>query len=145
VIRIVEPTELPALSKLARASFEAQLAPQFSEAGREEYLRFTTPEAMAARAAAGHQFLASRLGEHWIVMAEVRESTHLVMLFVAPDFLGAGYGSGMLARVLAMGVETVNAAPPARGFYERAGFAAQGEEQEKNGIRFVPMRWKGER
>jgi predicted GNAT family N-acyltransferase len=34
---------------------------------------------------------------------------------------------------------TVNASSYARAFYEHAGFCATAEEQEKDGIRFIPM------
>lgn len=37
---------------------------------------------------------------------------------------------------------TVNAATPAKGFYEKLGFVRLKEEQDVGGIRFIPMALK---
>lgn len=140
MIRPAKPDELPQLAALARASFAEAIAPLLSAEGRAEYQRFASEAAVAERDAAGHAFFACEDGGRLVAMAEVRDDAHLVMLFVAPEHQGRGWGARLLAHVLAAGVETVHASPNARAFYAQAGFEALQAEQEKNGIRFVPMR-----
>ena len=59
---------------------------------------------------------------------------------------GGGHGAAVLAelhrqaRRRGLSEVELHAQLPARGFYERAGYAAVGEEFEEAGIRHVPMR-----
>lgn len=124
---------------LVLASFEAEVAPLLGVAGRFEYSRFTRVATMTKRLRAGNRFWVVEQDGKAVAMAETREDTHLVMLFVRPDLFGQGHGRALLNHVLELGVRTVSASPNAVGFYEKAGFAATDELQEKNGLRYVPM------
>jgi predicted GNAT family N-acyltransferase len=63
-----------------------------------------------------------------------------------PDVRGCGHGSAVLAelhrqaQLLGLPGTELHAQVGARGFYERAGYAAVGEEYEEAGIRHVTMR-----
>ena len=156
LIRRATPEELPALGALAWASFEAKIVQMTSNEGITEYRRFCTFDAMLARMQEGNSFW---LGEveraveaeadgGVVAMAETRDGSHLVMLFVDPGALGQGFGRAMLEEVLKSeqlahgtnGEWTVSSSPNAVGFYAAAGFAPNGPEQIKNGLRFQPMR-----
>lgn len=145
MIRAVRPEELPLLREIALASFELAVAPLLGEDGRAEYERFTEPAAMSARASAGHEFFVYEQEGAILAMSEVRDRIHLVMLFVDPTAQGRGCGGALLAHALELGVATVAASPNAVDFYARHGFRPTGEEQRKNGLRFVPMRIAGGR
>jgi predicted GNAT family N-acyltransferase len=63
-----------------------------------------------------------------------------------PDVRGRGHGAAVLAelhrqaQLLGLPGTELHAQVGARGFYERAGYAAVGEEYEEAGIRHVTMR-----
>jgi len=152
LIRRATPEELPALGALAWASFEAKIVQWTSDEGIAEYRRFCAFDAMLARMQEGNSFwlgeLEGEVGGAVVAMAETRDGSHLVMLFVDPGALGKGYGKAMLEEVLkteplahgTSGAWTVSSSPNAIGFYAAAGFAPNGAEQIKNGLRFQPMR-----
>jgi predicted GNAT family N-acyltransferase len=64
----------------------------------------------------------------------------------APEVRGLGHGTAVLAELhrqaelLGLAGTELHAQVSARGFYERAGYAAVGEEYEEAGIRHVTMR-----
>lgn len=156
LIRRATQDELPALGALAWTSFEAKVVPWTGNEGIAEYRRFCACDAMLARMHEGNSFW---LGEvkrtveaesdgAVVAMAETRDGSHLVMLFVDPGELGHGYGKAMLDAILKAeqlvhgtnGEWTVSSSPNAVGFYAKAGFALSGPEQIKNGLRFQSMR-----
>ena len=139
MIRPATPDEFPALRALVLASFEAEVAELLGQAGRLEYSRYTRVSTMKQRMIAGNRFWLLEDAGKGVAMAETREDSHLVMLFVHPERFGQGYGRMLLEHALQLGVRTVSASPNAVGFYERAGFKPTDEEQTKNGLRFVPM------
>lgn len=145
MIRAAHPEELPLLREIALASFEVAVAPLLGEDGRAEYASFTESAAMAARASAGHEFFVWEQEGALLAMAEVRDRNHLVMLFVDPRAQGRGCGGALLRHALELGIATVAASPNAVDFYARHGFQPTGEEQQKNGLRFVPMQIAGGR
>jgi GNAT superfamily N-acetyltransferase len=148
LIRPATPDELPALSTLAWDSFEAKIVPLTGDEGIAEYRRFCAVDAMAARQREGNAFWLGEIEGELLAMAETRDGSHLVMLFVELASLGCGYGKTMLEAVLnaeqlacgTSGAWTVSSSPNAVGFYSAAGFTPTGVEQIKNGIRFLPMR-----
>lgn len=145
MIRAAHAEELPVLREIALAAFACEVAPLLGEEGRAEYKRFTQPQAMEERVRSGNEFFVWVAGESIRAMSEVRDRSHLVMLFVDPDAQGQGHGRDLLEHALQIGVVTVSSSPNAVDFYAQHGFQPTGEEQEKNGLRFVPMRFEGER
>ena len=79
----------------------------------------------------------------------LRNETHITLAFVQKDYHNQGIGKALFEHVLheisatnnSASTITVNASPYAVGFYEKLGFTATSEEQEKHGIRFVPMKY----
>jgi GNAT superfamily N-acetyltransferase len=148
MIRRATPEELPTLIALAWASFEAKIVPLTGNEGIAEYRRFCSADATQARMKTGNSFWLGEIDGEACAMAETRDGSHLVMLFVQPNSLGRGYGKAMLEAVLkaeqqahgSSGAWTVSSSPNAVGFYAAAGFAPTGPEQIKNGLRFLPMR-----
>lgn len=74
--------------------------------------------------------------------ATCNHGTHIALLFVNGGFQKIGVGKRlveeMTARCPAEKI-TVNAAPSAAKFYSRLGFVAVDTEQERDGIRYIPM------
>jgi predicted GNAT family N-acyltransferase len=82
-----------------------------------------------------------------IGVVEVRENSHIALLFVEGSHQKNGTGKGLLK----MAIETcqtrnpgtrritVNSSPNAVTAYQNMGFNATKQEQAVNGIRFIPM------
>lgn len=145
MIRVAHAEELPVLREIALAAFEREVAPLLGQDGRDEYERFTQPRVMEERAQLGDEFFVVVEGDTIRAMSELRERSHLVMLFVDPDAQGQGYRRALLEHAIGLGAETVSSSPNSVEFYARHGFQATDREQTKNGLRFVPMRFAGGR
>lgn len=133
-----------ALSALAWRVFDRDVAPLYTAAGCEAFRQFASTDAMVGRAADNARWVALARGEI-VGMLEVRDGTHVAMLFVDGDWQRRGISRRLL--VAAFGpvdgwpMLTVNSAPDAVGAYERLGFVATaGQQEADNGIRFIPMR-----
>ena len=66
----------------------------------------------------------------------------VALLFVRKQFQHQGIGTQLVGQAQQLSVDgglTVHAAPSAVGAYRQWGFAPQGEEQETDGIRYLPM------
>lgn len=70
---------------------------------------------------------------------------HIVLYFVKAEAQGRGIGRALWEHLLAHSVcpaYTVNASLYAALIYERLGFAVMGDEQETDGIRYIPMKFE---
>ena len=87
--------------------------------------------------------------ENIVGVMTLRKETHIMLAFVHKDYHNKGIGKKLFEHVLhevcsansSISAFTVNSSPYAVGFYEKLGFIATSEEQEKHGIRYVPMRY----
>lgn len=130
------------LSALACRVFDEFIATSFSQAGRDAYYRFAARESLAARSDATQRWVALD-GDVVVGMLEVRDGSHVSMLFIEGAYQRRGVGRRLLAA--AFGTDwpllTVNSAPNAVGAYERLGFVtAAPMQQSPDGIAYVPMR-----
>ena len=139
--------ELAEIAGFARRVYDAAIAPDESEEGRATYARYADAVAMAARAERHAWWTAratGRDGGALVGVLEVRDGMHVSMLFVDPARQRAGIGRRLLAAAFgppaAWPELTVNSTPGAVGAYERLGFRSMDVLQERNGLRFVPMR-----
>ena len=145
VIRPMRAGEETAVIDLVKRVFEATVAPHYSEAGVQEFYTYAAPEPLASRQQSDHFVLVAEQDRRLIGMIEMRHTEHVAMLFTEPQ--GRGTGRRLLQTALAVSVSqnpglsrvTVHSSPNAVSAYERLGFRATDQEQELNGIRFVPM------
>lgn len=147
VIRILEPGEVAVASQLVVQVFNRFVAPQFPPEGREEFLSYATPEALAQRLSEGNLMLAAYSGTRLKAFLEMREPAHIAFFFTDGLVQGRGIGKRLLRRALELYREqkgdfrrvTVNASLNALEAYRRLGFEPTDEMQTHNGISFVPM------
>lgn len=140
--------ETPALAELVGRVFDAFVAADFTPQGVMEFRNFIAPEKMAARMAAESTVYVAHSGEALAGMVELNHPEHIALLFVDQAYQGQGVARALLglciseARLHQPGLPemTVNASLYAVEAYRRLGFERTGAEQEKNGLRFVPMR-----
>lgn len=146
VIEPLCPAREPEALALVRAVFNADVAPGFSEEGRATFHEFVRLFAFSRRPADAFA-LTARRGDALVGVVEVVEGSHVALLFVDSARQRCGVGAELVRRAAAACLKrnpgldrlTVNASPNAVDAYRRMGFLPTDREQEKNGIRFVPM------
>jgi predicted GNAT family N-acyltransferase len=135
---------------LVREVFDECVAGDCSEEGRAEFMRCIEPEAIRKRLDDGAVALVACLGDRIVGMIEMRDTKHICLFFTATAHQGQGIGKRLLkeaidrCRKLNSGIEevTVNSSRYSLNIYRRWGFEETADEQEKNGIRFIPMALK---
>ncbi len=145
VYRSMKPGEEEAVANLAERVFSQFVAPDYSDEGVREFLRYAAPDQISQRLQAGHFLLVAEEQGELVGLIEMRHCEHVAMLFVARQ--GRGVGRELVHRAIARcrrdssGIArvTVHSAPGAVEIYAHLGFQTAGPEQTENGIRFVPM------
>jgi GNAT superfamily N-acetyltransferase len=138
------PSEAAAVSLLAREVFIQFVAAQYEAEGVEEFGRYESAEAFSQRQEPDHVSLVAERDGELIGMLQLRESSHVAMLFIRPSCQRQGIGRALLAAASALVGDpdrafTVSASPNAVTAYERLGFTPTAPEQLLRGIRYVPM------
>jgi GNAT superfamily N-acetyltransferase len=147
-VREIDTAQVTEVLDLVLGVFREHIAPLYPPAGAAEFERYASTDAQARRLASGHLLFVAETDQEGILgVAELREFRHLSMFFVKTAYQRRGVGRKLLAAIVARCKRaspassqlTVHASPNSVSAYRRLGFASQGPEQEKNGIRFVPM------
>ncbi|WP_462154297.1 GNAT family N-acetyltransferase [Pseudoalteromonas piscicida] len=142
-INAIQGEDADAIERLMREVSEADVLPDFSQLGKDTYLNEILPEVTQVMCNANFVGAKALLNGELIGFALLRDGNYLTHLFVAKSAQGKGIGRQLLETVLASTTaaqvslcSSLNAA----SFYLALGFQATGQEAQKNGIRFVPMR-----
>ena len=121
-------------------------APDYDQEGIGSFLNFISDEHLRLFCQLEEfRMYGAYLGEHLIGVCLMRCGGHVSLLFVETHYHKKGIGSKLLSYVTEEAKKkglkklTVNAAPAAVGFYEKKGFTPTGPEQQKDGVRFLPM------
>jgi len=143
----MKPGEESEVFDLVFRTFSEFIAPHYSRAGVLEFLKYIRPGFLLERLQKDHFFLLATAQRKIIGIIEVRESSHISLLFVDRQFQQRGIARELLRRTLRICLKkkpdlskiTVNASPNSVRIYQRLGFRPAGSEQVKKGIRFTPM------
>jgi GNAT superfamily N-acetyltransferase len=147
-IRPILPEDIPSATDLVRRVFQESVAPLYGPEGVREFMAYASLEPFTQRLRENHlAFVAEDESRTIVGVVEVRDHRHLSLLFVETAHQKKGIGRALIAsaieacRAAGPGLRglTVNASPNSVGAYQKTGFVAVEPEQEKNGIRFVPM------
>jgi len=147
-IRPIVAADADNAAGLVRRVFSEHVAPLFIPEGIGEFHAYTSPEAFKVRLGTRHSgFVAENRSGEIVGLVEIRDSAHLSLLFVSSLLQGRGIGGALVQEAVDLCRKaaptctaiTVNASPNSVRAYERFGFLPTGPEQERNGIRFVPM------
>ncbi|KPK36871.1 MAG: hypothetical protein AMJ65_15655 [Phycisphaerae bacterium SG8_4] len=139
--------EQAAVADFVLRVFAEFVGPLYSQEGIAQFKKFACAGALADRFRAGNLFLLAESGQRIIGVIEVRQHSHVGLLFVEKSFQRKGIARELLGRSVEICRKrnpdiqriTVNSSPNAVAAYQKIGFKAVEEEQLQNGMRFVPM------
>jgi len=149
VVKEVPGEDLARAIDLVNNVFSEFVAPGYSEQGRntfESYLKGKLQE-VSADLKTGHKKMWAYYREGEIIGVIATQGTsHISLMFVDKRYHRKGIARQMFCAVLEdikrnekLVQVTVNSSPYAVKAYEHLGFAKTDDEQEKDGIIFVPM------
>ena len=146
-IRPVKRHEWDPAMQLAWDTFLIYEAPDYTVRGVHNFKNFVRDPLLKKMYIYGEYIAIGAFVDGRIVgIIGVRNTNHVSLLFVDKDYQHMGIASALLKRYFkdarAEGITsvTVNSSPYAVGFYHKIGFVSLGDEMEKDGIRFTPMR-----
>jgi len=148
ITRRMTPDEAERVSSFVRKVFGAFVAPHYSPEGIQEFYRYIDPELLARRIQSDHVVWVTESNDQLVGMIEMRNLSHISLLFVAGEAQRGGIARRLLQEALEWNNRngrdlrevTVHSTPNAVEAYERLGFHAEGPEQNIHGLRFVPMK-----
>ncbi len=147
-VRALRPDEIPTAADLVAGVFTQSVAPLYRAEGIREFLSYASHDSLERRLRENLEVLVAVDDVEAIVgVVGIRDHSHISLLFVEGEDQRRGIGRRLVAAAVAacqdadpgLAEVTVNASPNSVEAYQRYGFIARGPEQEKNGIRFVPM------
>ena len=145
--RPMQPGEAQTVCDLVERVFGEYVAPGYETAGVRAFVEYAQPGLLQQRSENDHFVLLATLGEAIVGMIEVREYRHVTLFFVDRAHQRQGIARELMERALricrqnnpTLAEVTVNSSPYARPVYQRLGFYATRLEQEKSGVRYIPM------
>ena len=147
-IRAMSEEDVEGGIELVMNVFNDFVAPDFRPEGIASFAEWANPAAFAERLRGRYLALVAVQRDRIVGVIEWMPPEHVAMLFVDPTIQGEGIGRRLfeeaLRRIRAthQDVKTirVHASRYAVPFYRRLGFRQADLEQEKDGMRYTPMR-----
>lgn len=148
--REIRPGEEFQVCQMIEACFNEFIAPEYSQEGRSEFLKYLNPEFILFRLAHNHFILVAVDGNKIAGVIEVRSNYHISLLFVKKEYQKRGIAKKLLELALVkcrqhkpdVSIVEVNSSPYAVPVYENLGFMKINIEQVANGMRYTPMTLK---
>lgn len=130
-----------------RTVYDVAVAPHYSQQGNKEFYRYLDTKSMLERMGGNHWILKAIDQTDLLGIIEIRDNSHLAMLFVKTNKQQQGIGRKLLSSAIEIIKEsnpkqktlTVHSSPNSVSAYEKMGFESLGNEQVVNGLRFTTM------
>lgn len=144
IFREAQPEEIQAITDLVLEVFDKYVGPGFSPEGQSVFRMYCQPNAMSTRLMEGTSFcLVATIEEKIVGIIEIRNGNHIALLFVDDHY----HKNGIAKNLVALAIEKANvteidvhASQYAVNIYASMGFQPLDKEQERDGIRFTPMK-----
>lgn len=142
--REAQPEDVQAINDLVLKVFDKYVGPGFSPEGQSVFRAYCHPIAMFTRLTEGTSFcLVATIEEKIIGVIEVRNGNHIALLFVDDPYHKNGIAKNLVTLAIEKAKVTeidVHSSSYAVNIYVRMGFQQLDKEQERDGIRFTPMK-----
>lgn len=146
-IRKAALEEANAIYCLVRGVFNEFVAPGYSQKGVDTFLDYIKPENIVESYKNNHFTLVAVRLDEIIGALHIRDCEHISLMFVDKEYQRKGIARRLFNSALEIckkersGIKgiTVNSSPYAVPVYEKLGFCMYGDEENKDGIRYVPM------
>ena len=136
--------ELEELTNLVIETFDEFVGIDYSEKGKDSFYKFISNGNIFTNMLLAHEFLiTAKFNEQIVGVITTRDRAHISLLFVHKDYHKQGISRNLVDSLLNLSEEnsiTVNSSPYALEIYRKMGFVVQEELQEKDGIKFIPMK-----
>lgn len=147
VYRLMLPGEETQINALIVPVFTEFIGRRYPPEGVREFLGYVDPGALRKRFLSNHFTLVATSHDRIVGVIEVRDNSHVCLLFVHERMHGRGIGRTLLTRAIErcrrdrpdLTALDVNSSPNSVEVYTRFGFVPVGPKKTVNGITFVPM------
>ena len=152
MIKLIEIDDLKLALDLVNEVFSEFVAVGYSQQGKDTfnaYLENKYEDVIAGMQSGNKKLWGYFIDEEIVGVIGTRDVTHISLMFVDKNYHRQGIATKLFDTVLAELKSnheneyiTVNSSPYAVEVYEHLGFAKTDEQQEKDGMIFVPMKRK---
>ena len=151
-IKLISENEIDdALDLILRVFMEFE-APDYSEEGIYSFVNDVIKNDDFRKGCLTGQFkmYGAFDGQEMVAVMTMRKVSHIMLAFVDKEFQRQGVGKKLFEYICndikinndGISEITVNSSPYGEEFYKSLGFIRISEEQEKHGIRYIPMGYK---
>ncbi|WP_409300503.1 GNAT family N-acetyltransferase [Peribacillus sp. SCS-155] len=148
LIRQMNLEEVKEVSQFVHRVFNNFIAPDYSKEGIFTFKRINEPAAIEKRSRENHFVLIASVDNFMAGVMEISDYRHISMLYVDGRYQNRGIAKSLLATAVNKILKqcpdldfiTVNSSPYGIKAYEKLGFQKTDEEQEVQGLRFLPMK-----
>ena len=141
-IRELEQKDLGRVSSLCMKAFMNSVAPSLSNEGVVSFQSIASVGGFSNRMKEDNIILVYEENGKVKGVIELKEGSHVAMLFVAPDFQKSGIGRALVSAITPYTraeTITVSASLNSIPAYFRYGFTCAGDPDEKSGLKYQPM------
>ena len=147
-IRQLSYEELEEALALVWEVFSSEIAPLCTDEGIDDFWASIEYEYLLHRMGDGFvRFWGAFDGDSLIAVCAMRQLSHVLLLFVKPEYQGQGAGTNLLKQAVIDCKEadssiesiTVEAFEGAAAFFGKMGFALSGQAADAGGLRLLPM------
>ncbi|MBL4829011.1 MAG: GNAT family N-acetyltransferase [Aliivibrio sp.] len=128
--------------RLGESVNESCVVPFLNEEGKKAMRQARSPDILEATNVEIYEAIKAVVDGELIGYIAWRQGNYIAQLYVSTEYQGCGVGSRLVNEMKARSgavLIQLKASINAIGFYKKLGFVATSKEQNKNGIRFVPM------
>lgn len=141
-IREIKERDVEAVSAVCLASFSTSIASSLSEEGVLTFSKIASSDSFLKRIKEDNLMLIAECGEKIVGVIELKEGSHIAMLFVEPDKQMKGIGRKLLSSALSyakVSTVTVSASLSSVPMYRKYGFECKADIAESAGLIYQPM------
>ena len=141
----MEKDDAEEVSKIVVSSFLHSVADHLSDEGIATFMDISSPESFRKRLNEDNLMFVSEGVDGIKGIVELKEGRHVAMLFVEPEVQCMGIGRELVKEALKYSRAdsvTVSASLTSVIAYEKYGFETVGQEEEKQGLRYRPMKFE---